>query len=288
MRAVVAQDGRAELRHLEPPRLGPDEVLVRVALTGICRTDVLVANGKLKAQPGRVLGHELAGRTAEGQKVTVFPWVWCGGCVNCQRGLYHGCQRAEMLGWHRDGGFAELVGVPQANLIPVPEELDWQKTAYLEPLAAALAVTEYLPPAGIAIAGDGRLAGLTRVLLEELGYRQVVVGPPFERDAFEAGIETDPDRLPELVRAVRPRGTVILKSRLPRPAGFSMLEAVTKELTFRGAYYGDFQQAVQLMLQGLAVEPLLGQVYSPEEQARLLSLDRTEKRKDFLGFDSRL
>jgi 2-desacetyl-2-hydroxyethyl bacteriochlorophyllide A dehydrogenase len=128
MRALLCANP-GELRIVErpkPPR-GPGQALVRLRRAGVCGTDLHIFDG---TQPyfeyPRIIGHELAGEIAEvgpsslfraGQQVAIMPYLSCGTCVACRRGKTNCCQRLSVLGVHRDGGMADYVSVPEANVI---------------------------------------------------------------------------------------------------------------------------------------------------------------------------
>jgi 2-desacetyl-2-hydroxyethyl bacteriochlorophyllide A dehydrogenase len=128
MRAVVCRepgDLALEARTVAP--LKPREARLKIARVGICGTDYHIYGGR---QPfleyPRVLGHELAAyvaeatdgsRFAEGQLVVVNPYIACGQCHACRKGLSNACMRIGVLGVHRDGGMCEEICIPEENLI---------------------------------------------------------------------------------------------------------------------------------------------------------------------------
>jgi 2-desacetyl-2-hydroxyethyl bacteriochlorophyllide A dehydrogenase len=131
----VAEDVRA-LQCLEPGKLsvvdrprpapGPGEALVRIRRAGVCGTDLHIYEGSHPfLDYPRVIGHELSGEIAEagpgsswkpGQQVYVIPYLACGACVACRRGKTNCCQNIRVLGVHVDGGMADYVSAPDANL----------------------------------------------------------------------------------------------------------------------------------------------------------------------------
>lgn len=135
--------GRLELRELPEPAPGPGEVLVRVQACGLNHLDLWVESGGLPvaiALP-RTPGGEIAGTIArlgpevtdwrEGEAVAVQSNLFCGQCEFCQRGDESLCLHGELLGVHRDGGFAELVRVPARALVRLPEGVDFETSAAL-------------------------------------------------------------------------------------------------------------------------------------------------------------
>jgi NADPH:quinone reductase-like Zn-dependent oxidoreductase len=74
---------------------------------------------------------ELVTWTKPGDEVMVQPGVSCGHCVECLAGRDNMCDEYDMIGYRRDGGYAELLSVPGVNVIPKPENLSWPEAAAL-------------------------------------------------------------------------------------------------------------------------------------------------------------
>ncbi len=140
--------GDLRLESLDRPRPKAGEVLVRVAWCGVCGSDLPRMFVKGAHRHPLVCGHEFAGVVAEvgpqvescrpGDRVAVFPLVWCGRCPACELGEYARCADYDYLGSRRDGGFAEYVTAPARNLIPVPATVPLAAAALVEPAAVAL------------------------------------------------------------------------------------------------------------------------------------------------------
>lgn len=130
--------------------LGPDEVAVAVAYTGICGTDLHIFHGDMDARVPKPLvpGHEMSGTVMEcgsavtgfavGQPVTVMPIVSCGACPACDGGNRHLCHTLRVLGVDDTGSMQSRWVVPADNLLPLPESLDLKAAALIEPLAVAV------------------------------------------------------------------------------------------------------------------------------------------------------
>jgi L-iditol 2-dehydrogenase len=95
-------------------------------------------------------GEEVTG-LAPGDRVTVFPLLWCGRCPACEEGKYAQCCDYDYLGSRRDGAFAEFVVAPRRNVIRVPDRVTLEGAAMTEPAAVAL---HALRRAGGCAAGD--------------------------------------------------------------------------------------------------------------------------------------
>src|SRR5262245_7403187 len=132
------------------PAVAAGEVLVRVRACALNQVDMLLLDGRFPPPEGlpHVNGCEVTGTVesagagvrglAPGQRVIIFPGFSCGACEYCLRGERTVCIRYGYLGAHRDGGYAELVKAPAANLISLPEAISFEDGAAL-PLAALTA-----------------------------------------------------------------------------------------------------------------------------------------------------
>jgi threonine dehydrogenase-like Zn-dependent dehydrogenase len=140
LRAVTFQEpGRVALEDRpEPEPLTPDDAVVRVESTGICGSDLHIYHGRIKIEPGFVIGHEFVGtvisagdavtRVGVGDRVLGCFHTACGTCFFCMRGAYNSCDEARVFGHGATlgslpGAQADQVLVPRANLVlrRVPE-----------------------------------------------------------------------------------------------------------------------------------------------------------------------
>ena len=183
--------GPLELVDRPLPSPGPGQVRLAVAVCGVCRTDLHVAEGDLPVHRPRVVpGHEVVGRVdalgpgarrfSPGDRVGVA-WLagTCGACRFCRRGRENLCPDARFTGWDLDGGYAEAVVVDERYAYRLPEGLDDEQAAPL--LCAgiigyrALRRTE-LPPGGrLGIYGFGGSAHLTAQLARAQGAELYVM-----------------------------------------------------------------------------------------------------------------
>src|SRR5262249_5566178 len=124
------------------PEIGLSDILIRVAAAGICHSDAHYRAGISKIDRLPVtLGHEIAGRVEEvgsavtnvlpGDRVCVHYLVHCGSCEFCGRGLEQFCRSGQMIGKHRDGGYAELIKVPGANAFSLSDEIPFEVGAIM-------------------------------------------------------------------------------------------------------------------------------------------------------------
>lgn len=194
MRALVFHEPeRISVEDVPEPSPGPGEVLVRIAATAICHSDIRVYRGLKHAVPGVIPGHEIAGVVAEvgqgvsgvmaGDRVVVCPIVACGRCYFCLSGRRHRCLKRITLGYDANGGLSEYVLAPAqivslGHLLPVPDGLDLQKAAITEPLACALNSVEgcQLSAGGsAAIIGAGPMGIMHVILMRRMGAGTIVV-----------------------------------------------------------------------------------------------------------------
>jgi NADPH:quinone reductase-like Zn-dependent oxidoreductase len=143
--AVFASTGGPENLVVEErvePTAGPHEAIVRVRACGLNRLDLLVRQGLAgnRISMPHIGGCEVAGDVVQlgssaatdvriGQRVAVAPYLFCGRCEYCLRGEETVCLRADIVGLSQDGGFAELVRVPAANLVAIPGDVSYDAAA---------------------------------------------------------------------------------------------------------------------------------------------------------------
>jgi L-iditol 2-dehydrogenase len=153
---VLHAVGDARFEQVPRPEPGPGEVLVRVAFCGVCGSDIPRTFVKGTYHFPTICGHEFAGTVeacgdrvdeggddgfgnyAPGDRVVVFPLLWCGRCASCELSNYVQCSDYDYYGSRRDGAFAEYVAVPTRNLIRVPEGVSMEAASMTEPAAVAL------------------------------------------------------------------------------------------------------------------------------------------------------
>jgi threonine dehydrogenase-like Zn-dependent dehydrogenase len=168
---VFTRPGVVEVLDVDEPIAAEGEVIVEVAAAGICGSELHGISQPGFRTPPLVMGHEFAGTTPDGRRVTVNPIVSCGTCDLCRTGLTQVCRDRAIVGIHRPGAFAERVTVP-ANLIhELPADMPWEQAAMVEPLANAVHVWNLAgAPAGtrVGVLGAGTI-GLVAYLVANAG-----------------------------------------------------------------------------------------------------------------------
>ena len=179
------------------------EVLVKVHKAGICGSDLAIVSGQHpRARPPMVVGHEFSGEIVElgnnddnhlqiGSRVTVFPLLVCGNCYACRNKFSHVCSTLRLIGFDRTGGMAEYVTVPIDLIVPLPDNIDYEIGALIEPLAVcihAISMSKVQVNDTVFILGAGPIGLLTAMLLRQKGVKRLYIS---DIDSFRLNIARD-------------------------------------------------------------------------------------------------
>lgn len=202
MRKCHDEAGGFALRRQPERPPGPSEVLVEVHAGGLCGTDLEIwrwptwLSGRMTARLPVTIGHEFAGHVrelgadveglSEGDLVAVESHISCGRCRTCTSGRAHICERLTYVGVDIDGGLTRHAVLPAGVLRPLPDTVDPDSAAMLEPFG--LAVRSVLCDNGVAgrsvlVTGLGPLGLMTMAVAAVSGATRVI------------GLESNPDRL---------------------------------------------------------------------------------------------
>lgn len=255
----------------EPAR---DEVLVRVEAVGICGSDMHAYHGHDTRRPAPlVLGHEAAGTICsgprKGDRVAINPLVIDPSCPAALAGRPHLSPTRQIISMPpRPGAFAEFVTIPERNVLPISDRLDFRKAALAEPLAVAWhAVRLGLQRLGqashtakVRVIGGGAIGIAAALVARRAGVANLAVAEPNpRRRAFVAEKEAiqifDPtttafDENVDLVidavgatstqaaasRLVRPGGVIVHVGLMPGGEGFDIRRMTLQEITICGSY----------------------------------------------------
>ena len=181
-----ATPGFVEIQDVPDPAPGPSEVVVRPAAVGICGTDLHIMDGEFAPAFPIVPGHELAGEIvavgsavtgyAVGDQVAVDPSLYCGYCYYCKRARGNQCENWAAIGVTVQGGAAELVAAPMANLFKLPASLPARDAALIEPLSCAVRGFDVLPrrlASSYLIYGSGTMGLMMLELAKRSGAESV-------------------------------------------------------------------------------------------------------------------
>ncbi|WP_327596474.1 zinc-dependent alcohol dehydrogenase family protein [Streptomyces chartreusis] len=146
--AVIEAPGKVTVTTVPDPTPGPRQVVVDVAACGLCGTDLHILQGEFAPTLPVVPGHEFAGEVvglgsevtelALGDRVAVDPSLYCHECRYCRVGRNNLCDRWQAIGVTVAGGAAEYAVAPVANCVRLPDHVDVQDAALIEPLSCAV------------------------------------------------------------------------------------------------------------------------------------------------------
>lgn len=283
MNALWLENNKISLRDVPQPRK-PNEALIKIRKAGICSTDLELVKGYYPYTG--ILGHEFVGEVVEaddpawvGRRVVGEINVVCHQCEQCLNGRSTHCENRTVLGIvNRDGVFAQFTNLPTTNLHPVPASVSDEMAAFTEPLAAALEIQQQVqvrPTDRVLLIGAGRLGQLIAQTLALTGCDlRVVARHAHQQSLLKArGIrviaeqEIQPWRWDIVVeatgspsgfalarQAIRPRGTLVLKSTYKGEINVNFSSMVVDEINIVGSRCGPFEPALRL-LESRQVDP---------------------------------
>jgi NADPH:quinone reductase-like Zn-dependent oxidoreductase len=186
-----------------PPERRPGEVLVKMMAATLNHHDIFLRRGETgRTRLPMVLGSDGSGSVVEADassrfdpqdRVVIYPVVACGQCRSCLAGMPHKCRRFGIIGGDRDGTLAELVAVPEACLVELPDDLDFESAAAIS--LAGLTAWNMVMDEGKASRGEhalvlgasGGVGTFTVRLLKRQGLTvHAVTSSPAKRASLEA------------------------------------------------------------------------------------------------------
>jgi threonine 3-dehydrogenase len=179
------------LEDVPEPRVGHNDVLIRVTRSAICGTDIHIYQwddwARQTIPVPLAIGHEFSGEVVEcgsevkglspGDRVSAEGHITCGVCRNCRAGRRHLCVNTVGVGVNRPGAFAEYVAVPAFNVFPLPEAISDDMAAILDPLGNAThtALSFDLVGEDVLITGAGPIGIMAVAIARHVGARHVVI-----------------------------------------------------------------------------------------------------------------
>lgn len=276
MKALWLENNKIDFRDVAQTRK-PSEALIKIRKAGICSTDLELVKGYYPYTG--ILGHEFVGEVVEaddaswiGQRVVGEINVVCNQCEQCLNGRSTHCENRTVLGIvNRDGTFAEYTNLPISNLHRVPASVPDEIAVFAEPLAAALEIQQQIqirPTDRVLLVGAGRLGQLIAQTLALTGCDlRVVARHKHQQNLLKTrGIkiiseeEIQPWRWDIVVeatgspggfalarKAIRPRGTLLMKSTYKGEISVNFSSIVVDEINILGSRCGPFEPALRLM-----------------------------------------
>jgi 2-desacetyl-2-hydroxyethyl bacteriochlorophyllide A dehydrogenase len=284
---------RLRVEQVARPVPQPGEVVVKVDAAGICGSEVEGYLGRMANRtPPLVMGHEFAGtvtgvagdvdRIWVGRRVTVNPLLSCGECVPCRNGQRNVCERRQLIGVHKPGGFGAEVAVPVSALVRLPNGLDARLAALVEPLANGVhairlgtlrgtpkrAIVIGAGTIGLAALQAARAAGIAQVAVAEPHVGRRAQAEALGATEVAASAEAMTESAPLVVDAVGRRETRARGIALTRAAGtfvaiglhadrveLSFHDLIRREIAVQGSYAysdDDFATALRWLAEGRA------------------------------------
>lgn len=304
MKALVYTGPNSLVFRDEPdPVAGAGEALVRIEAVGICGSDMHAYHGfDSRRPPPLILGHEAAGMIAAGpragERVTINPLVVDPDCPYAIEGRPHLSPTRQIISMPpRPGAFAELVAIPERNIVAIPDDMPIWHAALAEPVAVSwhalrIGVERLYRPlstARVVILGGGAIGLAAALVARHFGAEFVRVGEtnPLRRAtvaaegfaAYDPAGDAPDDNSADLVidavgadatraaacRMIRPGGVIVHVGLLPGQGGLDIRKLTLQEITLAGVYCytpHDFAQTVEAL-----AERRLGQMGWLERRA---------------------
>jgi len=257
------------------PKLRNGEVLIRIRMAGICKTDLEIVKGYMKFTG--VLGHEFVGEVVEGDNTS---WIGkrvvgeincpCYNCAFCFAGRSRHCPNRTVLGiYEREGVFAEYTTLPERNLYIVPDNMPDEVAVFTEPVAAGYRILEqvhFSPNDCVVVLGDGRMGQLISQIVSPHVRKLVCVGkyPHKLSHLQKLGIETcllsqwkgknidvvidatgNPEAQSLALEMLKPMGTLVIKSTTEELNPINLSKVVVDEIHIIGSRCGPFEPAIK-------------------------------------------
>ncbi len=206
LRAIMTKPGIIMFEDVQVPLVEDNKVLVKMARIGVCGSDMHVYHGKHPYTSYPVVqGHEVTAVVekcgagvvdfAPGDKITVQPQVFCGECAMCREGDYHICENLKVMGFQTEGMAAEYFLVDQSKLVHIPDELDLDSGALIEPVAVGVHAVRRLGNVKgkkVLVFGAGPIGNLTAQAAKAMGAESVMITDLSDfriKKAVECGID---------------------------------------------------------------------------------------------------
>ena len=312
MHALVKQHPAPgiELAEIPKPTVGHNDVLIRVKRTAICGTDMHIYNWDPWAQKTipvpMAIGHEYCGEIVEiGSEVTGFAigdrvagegHITCGYCRNCRAGRRHLCRNTQGVGVNRPGAFAEYVAIPAFNAFKLPDAIDDEIAAILDPLGNAVHTALAFDVVGedVLITGAGPIGIMATAIVRFIGARNVVITDVNDfrldlarklgatmalnvtrdslddamnrlgmREGFDVGLEMSGNAtaLHDMLRTLHHGGSIAMLGIPPDEVAIDWNEVILKGLTIKGIYgrqmFETWYKMAALLQSGLDVRPVI-------------------------------
>ena len=312
MKALVK--ARAErgiwMQDVPVPTIGHNDILIRVRKTSICGTDLHIFNWDAWAQKTipvpMVVGHEYCGEVVEigsevagikpGDRVAGEGHVTCGHCRNCRAGRRHLCRNTVGVGVNRPGCFAEYISIPAANAFKLPDSIDDDTGAILDPFGNATHTALSFSVVGedVLITGAGPIGIMAAAIARFVGARHIVISDVNEyrldlarrmgatlainatttsledamrrlgmEEGYDVGLEMSGHAaaLRDMLRTMNHGGNIALLGIPPGEIAIDWNQVIFKALTLKGIYgremFETWYKMASLLQSGVDISPVI-------------------------------
>jgi threonine 3-dehydrogenase len=298
------------LENVPEPKTGPNDVLIRIRRSAICGTDMHIYNWDSWAQRTipvpLAVGHEYSGVIVEvgsevrgfkaGDRVSGEGHITCGHCRNCRAGRRHLCRNTVGVGVSRAGSFAEYLSLPAVNAFKLPEAIDDDIAAILDPFGNAThtALSFGMVGEDVLITGAGPIGIMATAIARFVGARHIVVTDVNDyrlalakrmgasrainvaresldatmkelgmEEGFDVGCEMsgNPAALRELIRTMHHGGSVALLGIPPGDTAIDWNQVIFKGLVLKGIYgremFETWYKMSSMLQSGLDLKPVI-------------------------------
>jgi threonine 3-dehydrogenase len=312
MHALVKQRAAPgiELSDIPKPVVGHNDVLIQVKRTAICGTDMHIYNWDAWAQKTipvpMAVGHEYCGVVVEigsevsgfspGDRVSGEGHITCGYCRNCRAGRRHLCRNTQGVGVNRPGCFAEYVTIPAFNAFKLPDAIDDEIAAILDPLGNAVHTALSFDVVGedVLITGAGPIGIMAVAIVRFIGARNIVITDVNDfrlelarkmgatlalnvtrdslddamkqlgmREGFDVGLEMSGNAaaLRDMLRTLHHGGSVAMLGIPATEVALDLNDVILKGLTIKGIYgrqmFETWYKMAALLQSGLDIRPVI-------------------------------
>ncbi|RDE10675.1 L-threonine 3-dehydrogenase [Pelagibacterium lacus] len=312
MKALVKAEARPGLwmQQVPIPEIGPDDVLVKVTKTGICGTDLHIYKWDDWARSvipvPMTVGHEYSGTVAElgenvrhlkiGQRVSGEGHVIGFKSRASRAGRFHLDPETRGVGVNLPGAFAEYVKIPAFNIVPLPDTVDDELAAILDPLGNAVHIALAFDLVGedVLITGAGPIGIMSAAVARHVGARHVVITDPNDNrldlakktapgvitintagdlqalanglgmsEGFDVGFEMSgaPAALSTLTEHLVMGGKIAMLGLPSKPFEYDFARLVLKMLTLKGIYgremFETWHKMLAMLQSGLDIRPVI-------------------------------
>ncbi len=316
------------MQDVDKPTIGHNDVLVKVNKTAICGTDIHIFNwddwAKATIPVPMTVGHEFAGKIIDlgsevkglniGDRVSAEGHVTCGHCRKCRAGERHLCRNTIGIGVDRPGAFAEYISVPASNICKLPDTINDELGALLDPLgnAAHTALEFDLVGEDVLITGAGPIGIMAVAIARHVGARHIVITDINDyrlniakkmgatkainvthetpedvmhdlgmTEGFDVGLEMSGNAraFSDMLNVMNHGGKIAMLGIMPEDATINWHHVIFKGLEIKGIYgrrmFETWYKMIAMLESGLDLSPVLTHRYSVDNFAEAFDVMRS-------------